>query len=94
MSTNFALIFLIIFSISFVNSQRQLLEEKNSDDIIILHTNDVHCGITDNIGYDGLMLFKKELQTKYEHVLLVDAGDHIQGAAIGLLSYGGDIIKK
>ena len=93
MSTNFALIFLIIFSISFVNSQRQLLEEKNSDDIIILHTNDVHCGITDNIGYDGLMLFKKELQTKYEHVLLVDAGDHIQGAAIGLLSYGGDIIK-
>ena len=93
MSTNFALILLILFSISFVNSQRQLLEEKNSDDIIILHTNDVHCGITDNIGYDGLMLFKKELQTKYEHVLLVDAGDHIQGAAIGLLSYGGDIIK-
>ena len=93
MSTNLALIFLIIFSISFVNSQRQLLEEKNSDDIIILHTNDVHCGITDNIGYDGLMLFKKELLTKYEHVLLVDAGDHIQGAAIGLLSYGSDIIK-
>ena len=93
MSINFALIFLIIFSISFVNSQRQLLEEKNSDDIIILHTNDVHCGITDNIGYDGLMLFKKELQTKYEHVILVDAGDHIQGAAIGLLSYGSDIIK-
>ena len=93
MSINFTLILLIIFSISFVNSQRQLLEEKNSDNIIILHTNDVHCGITDNIGYDGLMLFKKELQTKYEHVLLVDAGDHIQGAAIGLLSYGGDIIK-
>ena len=93
MSTNFTLILLIIFSISFVNSQRQLLEEKNSDDIIILHTNDVHCGITDNIGYDGLMLFKKELQTKYEHVILVDAGDHIQGAAIGLLSYGSDIIK-
>ena len=93
MSTNFALILFILFSISFVNSQRQLLEEKNSDDIIILHTNDVHCGITDNIGYDGLMLFKKELQTKYEHVILVDAGDHIQGAAIGLLSYGSDIIK-
>ena len=93
MSTNFALIFLIIFSISFVNSQRQLLEEKNSDDIIILHTNDVHCGILNNIGYDGLMLFKKELLTKYEHVILVDAGDHIQGAAIGLLSYGSDIIK-
>ena len=33
-----------------------------SDDIIILHTNDVHCGIMDKIGYDGLMLYKKELK--------------------------------
>ena len=92
MSSNLSLIIFIIISISFSNSQRKLLEEKKSDNIIILHTNDVHCGITDNIGYDGVMLFKKELQTKYEHVLLVDAGDHIQGAAIGLLSNGSDII--
>jgi len=38
------------------------------------------------------MLYKKELQTKYNHVLLVDAGDHIQGGAVGLLSQGKDII--
>ena len=75
------------------NSKRNLLEEgEKSDDIIILHTNDVHCGIDDYIGYDGLMLYKKELQTKYNHVLLVDAGDHIQGGAVGLLSQGKDII--
>ena len=35
-----------------------------SDDIIILHTNDVHCGIMDKIGYDGLMLYKNELKKK------------------------------
>ena len=66
---------------------------KNSDDIVILHTNDVHCGVTDTIGYDGLMLYKKQLQKKYENVLLVDAGDHIQGGTIGLLTHGKAIIE-
>ena len=93
MNLNLNLIALIFILISYVNSERKLLEEKNKDDIIIIHTNDVHCGILDNIGYDGLMLFKKELQTKYENVLLVDDGDHIQGGAVSFLSRGSDIIK-
>ena len=85
--------FILFTLILAINFQRNLLEEgEKSDDIIILHTNDVHCGIDDYIGYDGLMLYKKELQTKYNHVLLVDAGDHIQGGAVGLLSKGKDII--
>ena len=63
-----------------------------SDDIIILHTNDVHCGITDYIGYDGLMLYKNELRKKYKHIITVDVGDHIQGGTIGLISKGEDII--
>ena len=25
---------------------------------VILHTNDVHCGFEENIGYDGLALYK------------------------------------
>ena len=37
---------------------RGLKEEELSDDIIILHTNDIHCSIIDSIGYDGLMLYK------------------------------------
>ena len=45
-----------------------------SDDIVILYTNDVHCGIDVNIGYDGLALYKREMQEQYENVLLVDAG--------------------
>ena len=52
--------------------------KSKSDDIVILHTNDVHCGVQDAIGYDGLMLYKKQLLSKYNHVILVDAGDHIQ----------------
>ena len=32
------------------------------NDIIVLYTNDVHCGVDDNIGYAGLALYKKQMQ--------------------------------
>ena len=60
---------------------------------VILHTNDVHVGYQDAIGYDGLVLYKKELESQYDHVFLVDAGDAIQGAIIGTMSKGSEIIK-
>lgn len=59
-----------------------------SEDITILYTNDVHCGIEDFIGYAGLAAYKKNLVEQGKQVLLVDAGDIIQGAAIGSLSKG------
>ena len=96
MSSKFSFYITFFLFFSFINSKSNLIEEAEeelSDDIIILHTNDVHCGIDEIIGYDGLNLYKKELRTKYKHVLLVDAGDHIQGGAIGLLSKGKDIIN-
>lgn len=61
-------------------------------DIVVLYTNDIHCGIDDNIGYAGLSLYKKEMQAQTPYVTLVDAGDAIQGAPIGTLSDGGYII--
>ena len=66
-----------------------------ADDVaaVILHTNDVHCGFEDNIGYDGLALYKKELESKYDNVFLVDCGDSIQGAPIGAISEGQEITK-
>ncbi len=63
------------------------------DDIVILYTNDVHCGIDDTIGYDGLALYKREMEAQHEHVLLVDAGDAIQGATIGSVTKGKSIIE-
>lgn len=66
-------------------------------DIVVLYTNDVHCGVDDNIGYAGLALYKKEMQAITPYVALVDAGDAIQGAPIGTLSDGGyliDIMNK
>ena len=67
----------------------------NPEDVaaVILHTNDVHVGFEDNIGYDGLALYRKELEELYDHVLLIDAGDAIQGAPIGAISKGAELIK-
>jgi 2',3'-cyclic-nucleotide 2'-phosphodiesterase (5'-nucleotidase family) len=62
-------------------------------EIIILHTNDTHCGVTDNLGFDKVAQLKKNLQKEGHPVLLVDAGDAIQGAPIGKLSRGESIVK-
>lgn len=62
--------------------------EENRGDIVILYTNDVHCGIDDSIGYDGLALYKREMEALHDHVLLVDAGDAIQGNAFGSMTKG------
>ena len=66
--------------------------QKDAETIVILHTNDVHCALDDNIGYDGLSLYRKEMLQDYENVLLVDAGDAIQGGVYGSLSRGSLII--
>lgn len=61
-------------------------------EIVVLYTNDVHCGVEDNIGYGGLSLYKKEMRQQTPYVTLVDTGDAIQGAPIGTLSDGGYLI--
>ena len=52
------------------------------EDIVILHTNDIHCGY---LSYDKVAALAQEAD------LLVDAGDAIQGDVIGTLSKGGYI---
>ena len=61
--------------------------------VAVLFTNDVHCYYDRDIGYDGLMLYKKELEQRYAGVLLVDAGDAIQGAPLGAISGGEESIR-
>ena len=92
---NLVIIFSILlgsFCLPSTKKAKRLLQTEKSNDIVILHTNDVHCGVQDTIGYDGLMLFKKQLLKKYKNVMLVDAGDHIQGGTMGLITNGEAII--
>ena len=61
-------------------------------DIVILYTNDAHCGIEDGMGYQGLSAAKHALLAAGNKVLLVDNGDAVQGDTIGTLSKGEYII--
>ena len=61
-------------------------------DIAILYTNDVHTYVDSVLSYDVIAAVKAELQNQYEYVLLVDAGDHIQGTAYGSMDKGETII--
>ena len=62
-------------------------------DVVILHTNDIHCGVEDNAGVARLSQYKKDLKKQGLAVLLVDAGDAVQGAPIGKLSTGASIVN-
>ncbi len=62
------------------------------EDIVILYTNDIHCGIEDGIGFAGLSALKKDLQKETPYVTLVDNGDAVQGTLIGTISKGSYII--
>ena len=64
----------------------------HQEDIVVLFTSDVHCAIQDNIGYDGVAAYKKNLEKKNKYVSLVDLGDAIQGGLIGTISKGSYIM--
>lgn len=57
-------------------------------DIIILYTNDVHCGVDDHLGYAGFEWCADQARKQTPYVTLVDAGDWAQGATIGAISHG------
>ena len=62
-------------------------------DIIIVYTNDVHCGVEDNIGYAGFAFYRNEMRKLTPYVTTVDAGDFSQGATMGMISQGRYIIE-
>ena len=66
--------------------------ELPAEDIVILYTNDVHTYIDGVLNYSVIAALKEALQAEYPHVLLLDAGDHIQGTAFGSMDKGETII--
>ena len=57
-------------------------------DIVVLYTNDVHCGVDEGLGYAGVAAYKADMRKTTDYVALVDDGDAIQGEALGTLSKG------
>ena len=68
-------------------------EAAKSEDIVIMYTNDVHTYIDSPLSYDVVAGIKNELEKQYANVLLVDAGDHIQGTAYGSMDKGKTIVE-
>lgn len=66
---------------------------EKSDDIVVLYTNDVHTYIDQGLSYASIAAYKTELEETHNNVLLVDAGDHIQGTAYGSMDKGQTIIN-
>ena len=68
-------------------------EGEEAKDIVILYTNDVHCGIVDGLGYAGVARVKAAFEAAGKEVILVDNGDATQGDVIGTLSKGEAIVE-
>lgn len=62
----------------------------NTENIIILYENDVHCAVE---GYSKLSAMKKELQERYAYVGVFSVGDYIQGSSFGAISQGEYIVE-
>ena len=68
----------------------------DKSDVTILYTNDVHTYIdkqSPKLTYAAIADLKQSYQNAGKEVLLVDAGDHVQGTAYGSMDEGASIIK-
>ena len=57
-------------------------------DVVVLFTSDVHCGMDEGFTYVGLKAIRDAMEETGNYVLLVDNGDSIQGASIGMMTKG------
>lgn len=67
----------------------------SSEEVVILHTNDTHCDIENGFGFAGVAAYLEDMEAVYgeDNVTLVDAGDAVQGGAVGKLTNGEAIIE-
>lgn len=82
-----------VLLIAALGCRASAVETPKSNDIVILYTNDVHAYIDGPMGYGTVSALKKQLEKSYRYVLLVDAGDHLQGTAFGSTDKGASIIQ-
>ena len=70
------------------------VDELEKEEIVILFTNDIHTYIAnEGLRYSNVADLKNSLLEDGQNVLLVDAGDHIQGTAYGSMDKGETIIE-
>lgn len=82
--------FLLFIAVLFIGCSKH---QTNPDEkIVILYTNDIHCGIENNIGFAGLKAYKDDCLSQTPYVITVDCGDAVQGDLVGTVSEGSFIV--
>ena len=62
--------------------------------VVVLHTNDTHTHIDDGrVAFSEIAAEKARLEAAGENVILVDAGDYVQGTALGGFDSGRSAIE-
>lgn len=61
--------------------------------VVLLHTNDIHCGVDRNLTLARVAAFKKHQKAQEPQTLLLDAGDAIQGEPLGKLTDGRAMVR-
>ena len=87
-----ALCFLLVFGLFPTVRAEETPVLASEDDIVVYYTNDVHTYIDGTLSYDNIADLKTETAKQAAGVLLVDAGDHVQGTAYGSMDKGETII--
>ena len=63
-----------------------------TQNLVVLFTSDVHCGIDRNFGLAGLYAVRQAYEAAGNYTLLVDDGDFIQGEPVGTMTSGGALL--
>ena len=63
-----------------------------TQDLVVLYTSDVHCGVEQNFTLAGLAQIRQAYEDAGYYTLLVDDGDFIQGEALGTMTTGEALI--
>ena len=82
---------MVISTVGCANKQIETKIEKNGS-VVILYTSDIHCGIDQGFGIEGLEQIREGYEAKGYTTILVDDGDAIQGETVGSLTEGEAII--
>ncbi len=89
MKKHFSVLMIPVMALSLVFPAFAAEEAPEAEPVTVLYTNDVHTYIDKDLNYTLAAQYRDTL----ENVLLVDAGDHVQGTAYGSMDKGESIVS-
>ncbi len=84
---------MVLSLVPMVSAEEEAAPLAGADEVIVYYTNDVHTYIDNDLSYDNLAYLKQDTAQVAAGVLLVDAGDHVQGTAYGSMDKGQTIVE-